>query len=360
MSNARGSAQMGTTQKVWAKLPLAHQSFSPSPPQLQLLNSTPPPLPPPNPKSPSRFIRFLQILAIIKRMPPSLTQSVQCERPTAAQHPLVSPVLASWPNWKNQWQPFAIPTLSSSPSSSNDDVSSSNSSNGSIQKQKKKNNAEAGNPPGHPTTASHRHQSKQSRKHAGSGGSAPLAPAVAAADKAGESVGGKDDYKRAAKGDVRASKSSTPIRILFHQKTSSYNEFTNFANYEIVYEGRVYPTSEHLFQAFKVSNLFADDHHNDVLGLSFSIIATPFQNSHLWPITNQFMKARPDIAEYIRTSSSRPSQAASLGRAYQAFLRSDWSQIQVAKMDEILELKFTQHLELMQLLLGTGDGELVL
>jgi hypothetical protein len=40
--------------------------------------------------------------------------------------------------------------------------------------------------------------------------------------------------------------------INFYHKGEPYYEFTNFAPYKVTYEGKSYPTSEHLFQAFKV------------------------------------------------------------------------------------------------------------
>lgn len=42
-------------------------------------------------------------------------------------------------------------------------------------------------------------------------------------------------------------------KILFYDKHKPYYEFTNFSPHEVVFEGKRYPTSEHLFQAFKVS-----------------------------------------------------------------------------------------------------------
>ncbi|KAG8815395.1 hypothetical protein FRC19_001059 [Serendipita sp. 401] len=254
-------------------------------------------------------------------MPSSVSYSIQCERPPEAPH-LVSPVLVPKPNWKSQWQPFALPTISISPPSSSSSRSSTKSNSSSAAAATTDEEKEEENPP-EKVTGPHRHQSS-SQPTTKRGGS--VAVVVAASNTTGGGHHNQKDKGTKTKVTAKGAAARAPIienRILFHQKTTSYNEFTNFANYEIVYEGRVFPTSEHLFQASK------------------------------------FMKARPDIAEYIRTSSARPSQAASLGRAYQAFLRSDWSQIQIAKMDEILELKFTQHPELMQLLLGTGDAELV-
>ena len=52
----------------------------------------------------------------------------------------------------------------------------------------------------------------------------------------------------------RQSKSSQlrPRPILFYHKHEPHYGFTNFSNHSVKYEGRVYPTSEHLFQSLKV------------------------------------------------------------------------------------------------------------
>ncbi len=41
-------------------------------------------------------------------------------------------------------------------------------------------------------------------------------------------------------------------RILFYHKHDPYYGFTNFSAHPVVYDGKKYPTSEHLFQSFKV------------------------------------------------------------------------------------------------------------
>ncbi|KAG8810887.1 hypothetical protein FRC19_004256 [Serendipita sp. 401] len=231
-------------------------------------------------------------------MPSSVSYSIQCERPPEAPH-LVSPVLVPKPNWKSQWQPFALPTISVSPPSSSSSRSSTKSNSSSAAAATTDEEREE-NPP-EKVTGPHRHQSSSQPTTTTTtkrGGSVAVVVAASNNTTSGGHHNQKDKGTK-TKVTAKGAAARAPIienRILFHQKTTSYNEFTNFANYEIVYEGRVFPTSEHLFQASK------------------------------------FMKARPDIAEYIRTSSARPSQAASLGRAYQAFLRSDWSQIQIAKV----------------------------
>ena len=41
-------------------------------------------------------------------------------------------------------------------------------------------------------------------------------------------------------------------RILFYHKHEPHYGFTNFSTHPVIYQGRKYPTSEHLFQSFKV------------------------------------------------------------------------------------------------------------
>jgi len=111
-------------------------------------------------------------------------------------------------------------------------------------------------------------------------------------------------------------------RILFYHKHDPHYGFTNFSYHPVVYEGKTYPTSEHLFQSFK------------------------------------FQKYSPNIAEHIRTYSDKPSIAFSEARQHQNEVRSDWNQVKIQKMDITLWHKFTQHLDLKAELLATGDAEL--
>lgn len=45
-----------------------------------------------------------------------------------------------------------------------------------------------------------------------------------------------------------------PARILFYHKHDPHYGFTNFSAHPVMYKGKRYPTSEHLFQSFKVGN----------------------------------------------------------------------------------------------------------
>jgi len=110
--------------------------------------------------------------------------------------------------------------------------------------------------------------------------------------------------------------------ILFYHRHNPYFEFTNFAWTPILWDNRRYPTAEHLFQAHK------------------------------------FIDTEPELAERIRHLPSSRAALEEAGR-YREFQRTDWFDVNVGVMGAVLEAKFTQHSELRDMLLGTGDVELI-
>lgn len=107
--------------------------------------------------------------------------------------------------------------------------------------------------------------------------------------------------------------------IRFYRQHDPWGEFSNFAGFPIKLDGQRWATTEHYFQAQK----FAD----------------------------------PEAQERIRQAKG-PGDAARLGRRLPG-LRSDWEQVKDEVMLRALRAKFTQHAKLGQLLLSTGDAELV-
>ncbi|KAI0080961.1 DUF1768-domain-containing protein [Panus rudis PR-1116 ss-1] len=131
-------------------------------------------------------------------------------------------------------------------------------------------------------------------------------------------------YSPASYSNIR--KSWTMVRpppVLFYHRHEPHYGFTNFSAHPVTYEGKVYPTSEHLFQSFK------------------------------------FHGHRPGLAEHIRTCSDRPSVAFSEARRFQPEVRHDWMAVNIQMMDEALWHKFSQHADLREELLATGDAELI-
>ncbi|MEZ4222554.1 MAG: NADAR family protein [Polyangiaceae bacterium] len=109
-------------------------------------------------------------------------------------------------------------------------------------------------------------------------------------------------------------------RILFYSVGDPFGEFSNFAAFPIKLGGKRWPTSEHYFQAQKF--------------------------------------AAPQDREQVRAART-PSLAAREGRDRKKRLRRDWESAKVSVMREAVEAKFRQHPQLGELLLSTGDAELV-
>jgi len=69
--------------------------------------------------------------------------------------------------------------------------------------------------------------------------SSPVIPGVTTTDEMGwkDFFGGRSRNRR---------------KILFYNKNEPHYGFTNFSPHPVMYQGKRYPTSEHLFQSFKV------------------------------------------------------------------------------------------------------------
>src|SRR5574341_1940137 len=108
--------------------------------------------------------------------------------------------------------------------------------------------------------------------------------------------------------------------IHFYRSEDEYGEFSNFAPYPVTLNGKVWPTSEHYYQAQK----FQDEADQ----------------------------------EAVRQAASAMI-AAHMGRSRQRALRPDWEAIRDDVMRKAVLAKFTQHPALRDLLLSTDDARIV-
>lgn len=108
--------------------------------------------------------------------------------------------------------------------------------------------------------------------------------------------------------------------IHFYRSSDDYGEFSNFSRHRLHLDGKSWPTSEHYFQAQK------------------------------------FLEA--GLREEVRRAAT-PMLAAQQGRDRRKPLRKDWESVKDAVMLTAVRAKFSQHAELTELLLATGDAELV-
>lgn len=104
--------------------------------------------------------------------------------------------------------------------------------------------------------------------------------------------------------------------LYFNSSTEIYNVFDNFTPFpcEIQLDDKTWPSSEHYFQAQKSTD--------------------------------------PAVVESVRAASD-PIKAKMIGRTLQ--LRSDWEEIKTDIMYKAVKAKFSQHPDLQEILLGTGN-----
>lgn len=108
--------------------------------------------------------------------------------------------------------------------------------------------------------------------------------------------------------------------IHFYRPNDEHGCFSNFSPHPIVLGGTTWPTSEHYFQAQKFAG-------------------------------------KPDEGEVRRAKS--PGIAARMGRSRARPLRKDWESVKDQIMKDAVVAKFTQHTDLREILLSTGESTLV-
>jgi hypothetical protein len=110
------------------------------------------------------------------------------------------------------------------------------------------------------------------------------------------------------------------MAIRFYSKNEAFSEFSNFSPHGIEMDGLWYPTIEHYFQAQK----FHDAEYREKIRLA-------------------------------RTAKDSKT----LGRSRRIPIRTDWEEVKDEIMFEACLKKFQTHKTLKDLLLSTGDEELI-
>ena len=108
--------------------------------------------------------------------------------------------------------------------------------------------------------------------------------------------------------------------IYFYSTRSEYGSFSNFSRHGFELDGEYWPTTEHYFQSQK----FPETEHCD----------------------------------QIRQAKT-PKDAAKMGRERPRPLRKDWEQVKDDIMRKAVLRKFENHAEIREILLATGDEEIV-
>jgi len=111
-----------------------------------------------------------------------------------------------------------------------------------------------------------------------------------------------------------------PVIINFYSVSDDFGCFSNFSAHPMRIGGKLWPTSEHYFQAQKFKEV--------------------------------------EYREKIRKANS-PMIAARMGRDRKKPLRRDWESVKVGVMRDAVRAKFTQHADIREILLSTGNANIV-
>lgn len=114
----------------------------------------------------------------------------------------------------------------------------------------------------------------------------------------------------------------SPREILFYRSNEKpYGVFSNLYRRPIILDGIEYPTAEHAYQAAKAR--------------------------------------KKEVREWILSAPSPALVAMAAHGLYTWDIVEDWSKIKVDRMRDVLRAKFSQHSDLKEILLQTGNARLV-
>ncbi|MCU0480955.1 MAG: NADAR family protein [Anaerolineae bacterium] len=111
------------------------------------------------------------------------------------------------------------------------------------------------------------------------------------------------------------------MAVYFYSTDGIYGCFSNFSRHGFKKNGHYYKTSEHYFQSMKFDH--APEHRDAVI------------------------------------QASTPKIAANIGRDRKRPLRKDWESVKDNIMREAILAKFETHADIRQILLDTGDEEII-
>ena len=109
-----------------------------------------------------------------------------------------------------------------------------------------------------------------------------------------------------------------PIR--FYSKSETHSELSNFARFPIEIDGETWPSVEHFYQASKFSD--------------------------------------PEMRDKIRLAP-KPVIAKKLAQKYSGRIRADWTAMRDGVMERALRDKLARHRAIRELLMATGEEELI-
>lgn len=138
--------------------------------------------------------------------------------------------------------------------------------------------------------------------------------------------------------------------ICFYRENTFYGEFSNFylISSPIIYKGKSYKTSEHLYQALKY--IYEDA---PIINIEYvELIRKANTPNKAKILANQMICSKYNWQEELNN----------IIKKYQKIgvkIRKDWDNVKISVMRTVLELKFNKDLHCQQVLLSTGDAQLI-
>jgi len=133
--------------------------------------------------------------------------------------------------------------------------------------------------------------------------------------------------------------------IEFDREYNAYGELSNFYACDLVYQGKHYPSAEHLYQARKYL-----DHPSDENETYAELVRT---TSRPWGAKLLGQRSKMQVFKW-------PLPLNEIIDAHQPTMCPDWNERKLHVMKEVLLCKFQQSEQCRRVLLATGDAQLVL
>ena len=142
----------------------------------------------------------------------------------------------------------------------------------------------------------------------------------------------KKYFSKKEQGNDPLPDSKTPI--LFYNKNEKYYEFTNFWDKNPIFlDGKIWPTSEHYFQAQKYTGCVNEE------------------------LLKEAIRTIPTANEVYQIINGQEHHV--YKQLFNDLIRPDWKTVNVDIMHKAVRAKFTQHKNLKKLLLSTGKREII-
>ena len=135
----------------------------------------------------------------------------------------------------------------------------------------------------------------------------------------------------------------SPTVIKFYDKTDKYFEFSNFYMAPVEIDGKIYPSSEHAYQAFKFLGPQATERDKEYAEIIRKINT---------PNKAKILATQKRVGGYKWKTDLNPT----IESYSDVKMRPDWEQVKDDVMRVIVYAKFSQNSKLKELLLSTGDA----